>query len=98
MRDDPPLWWTIGTWRANGQIRMCKADNIFDACVLLQQPPERVHQCSTPYLLEAFATMPADAVYEKSVESLPSVYDQFTRPGFRGWDYQAMRDAGFEVD
>ena len=33
-----------------------------------------------------------------TVESLPSVYDQFKRPGFSGWDYQAMRDSGYDLD
>jgi hypothetical protein len=97
MREDDPVWWTIGDWKACGYIAMVRASTLFDACLLLNAEPYRVHLCSTPYLLERALRHDSDAPWAQQVESLPSVYDQFKRPGFSGWDYQAMVDAGFDV-
>ena len=99
MREDDVLWWTPGSWRVNGKIEMCLAADIFEACQTFAEPAHKVHQCTAPYLLKRAEAHADDGfVWEEPVESFPSVYDQFTRPGFRGWDYQAMRDAGYEVD
>jgi beta-glucanase (GH16 family) len=98
MREDDQVWWTIGSWRTSGRIDMVRADTIVDACLALRAEPCRVHECSTPYLLKLAADRPSEEPWAQPVESTPSVYDQFKRPGFSGWDYQAMRDAGFDLD
>lgn len=98
MRDDDPLWWTAGSWKTNGRILMCFAPDIFDACQTFGEEPQRVHLCSTPYLLERAQAHVGDGAWEEQVESFPSVYDQFKRAGYRAWDYQAMRDSGYDVE
>jgi hypothetical protein len=97
MREDDPLWWTAGAWKHTGRILMCFAPDIFVACQRLRAAPCYVHQCSTPYLLKLAGERGDDEVWEQHVETFPSVYDQFRRPGFTGWDYQAMEDMGFDV-
>lgn len=97
MREDDPVWWVSGDWKVNGHIIMVRAPTIFDACQLLRAEPNRVHLCSTPYLLEIAMRQPSETLWAQQVESLPSVYDQFKRPGFSGWDYQAMTDGGYDV-
>lgn len=89
------VYWMLGAWHETGCIRMVRAEGRAAAASALGVDMITAVECTTPALLRAAGAHPVGEPWEETVTKLPSVYDQFWIG--RGWDYEDMEDAGYDI-